>query len=285
MERREFLKTISILSAAFALRNVPGFDLDDQLIYVYYIKDNNGKNFVMATRFTNKYNTWWDASNFDLSSFKVLEKHYEAKEIPAIKKKWFDHYKIEYKDKRNLSFSSGSIKGGKKAWDVNRKRGNLSVTASAAGKISGPKTITNCRQSYINNLADPIKGKKLRENHSERLKAQRKNPEWILAMKEAHYASEKKKESELANMKKANEKIEEIVTCPHCGKQGKYRIMKRWHFERCGNPNAIRKEVYQICDAIKKNPNTPDHILAKDLGFHLMTFRYFKKEALLKKLM
>lgn len=28
------------------------------------------------------------------------------------------------------------------------------------------------------------------------------------------------------------------VTCPHCGKEGNYMIMKRWHFDKCKNYSA-----------------------------------------------
>lgn len=24
-----------------------------------------------------------------------------------------------------------------------------------------------------------------------------------------------------------------VVTCPNCGREGTYRIMKRWHFDNC----------------------------------------------------
>ncbi len=284
MERREFLKSISILSAAFALRNIPDFDVNSHLVYIYYIKDKEGKPYIMATRFKNKYNKWWSASRFDLPSFVVLEKHYDSETIPQLKKKWFDHYGIEYRDKRNFSFSPGSVKGGCKGYQVNKQNGNLILAAKQGGKIGGPKAILICKEAYIKKLADPIAGKQIREGHSNRIKSQRENPEWILAMKKAHANSEKKKLSELANMRKATDKIQEIVTCPECGKEGNYRIMKRWHFERCGNPNAIREDIKKIASICNQNPSTPDHILAKQLGMHLMTFRYNKDQAIHKNL-
>lgn len=36
-----------------------------------------------------------------------------------------------------------------------------------------------------------------------------------------------------------------IITCPHCGKSGKPRGMKCWHFDKCKeNPNGLQRQVH-----------------------------------------
>ena len=45
------------------------------------------------------------------------------------------------------------------------------------------------------------------------------------------------KPERLANVSKASKLL---VTCPHCGKEGKQSGMKSWHFDRCKN-NPDRK--------------------------------------------
>lgn len=39
-------------------------------------------------------------------------------------------------------------------------------------------------------------------------------------------------------MKNKNNKINLIVTCPHCHKEGRNGIMKRWHFDNCREQNG-----------------------------------------------
>jgi hypothetical protein len=40
------------------------------------------------------------------------------------------------------------------------------------------------------------------------------------------------KQGDLRNVTQAK-KNNSIVDCPHCGKSGQYRAMKRWHFDNC----------------------------------------------------
>ena len=70
---------------------------------------------------------------------------------------------------------------------------------------------------------------------SDRMSKQRKDPnsQFNINMRKAHAESEAKRISELKNIKKATEKMSSKVQCPHCNKMGAYRIMKRWHFDKC----------------------------------------------------
>lgn len=41
------------------------------------------------------------------------------------------------------------------------------------------------------------------------------------------------KASNLKRMAEGKHIQNSIVTCPHCGKEGNYMVMKRWHFDKC----------------------------------------------------
>jgi ribosomal protein L37AE/L43A len=76
------------------------------------------------------------------------------------------------------------------------------------------------------------------------------SPEFIQKVKEynkLHFSGENNPMFGKTHTKEAREKIssknEPPVTCPHCGKTGGSRIMKRWHFEKClQNSNSDNNE-------------------------------------------
>jgi hypothetical protein len=206
MERREFLKLSSILTAGFLASKVPGYgQLSSDKVFIFTINDELGNPKIIASRYgiTNLKSNNWKYGNCDRDSFKYLETVNDISRVPERKKFWFDHYGIKIKNNRQIGFSPGSVKGGDNAVKTNKKMGNLKITSAAAGKKNGPKTIQKCRQVYIENLKDPVKGPQLRRSHSDRMKGLKKDPEFNRRTREAHANSPAKKKSELENIKLA----------------------------------------------------------------------------------
>ena len=61
-------------------------------------------------------------------------------------------------------------------------------------------------------------------------------------------------EEELERLKtSAQERNKQLVTCPHCGKEGQFTAFRRWHFENCKHaPNPSQKSIEQR-EQLKQN--------------------------------
>lgn len=141
MERREFLKLTSILTAGFLASRVPGYgQLGSDKVFLFTIKNELGNPKIIASRFgiTSLTNSNWKYGKYDKDSFQYLETVTDLTKVRDRKKFWFDHYGIPVTHHSQLAFSPESQKGGKNAVETNKEKGNFRVTSSAAGKIHGP---------------------------------------------------------------------------------------------------------------------------------------------------
>lgn len=114
----------------------------------------------------------------------------------------------------------------------------------------------------------------------------RKDPlsDFNLRMKEAHRNSKAKKESEIENIKKATESMARKVSCPVCGREGAYRIMKRHHFDNCTFNEKLELEVIRELSNEKVYSMREIKSLFLNAGMDKIYFgkysvleRYFKK--------
>ena len=99
----------------------------------------------------------------------------------------------------------------------------------------GKMTQEQMNKSYAGSISRSVK-----TNEEERLTKLKEG----VNNSEAHARTRVENVSKTWNCKKrtaaAAESSKELVTCPHCGKEGKKSGMKSWHFDRC-KQNPDRK--------------------------------------------
>jgi hypothetical protein len=238
MDRREFLKLSSFLTAGFILSKAVGIPLNLDSIVIYKVTDEFGNIKIGATRYNNP-SCSYDSVKFDPNSFQILESFDNIHLVSDRKIFWYKKEGIEIINRRLVSFSIGSVKGGKKAGKIAKETGKIKIAASAAGKVSGPRTVSKIREKYILALAHPVRGIEIRKIHSNTLKTLRTDNNFKEKLKIAHSLSKSKKQSELDNIKKATEKMSERIQCPFCDKEGARRIMARWHGDKCKKRTSL----------------------------------------------
>jgi len=107
------------------------------------------------------------------------------------------------------------------------------------------------------------------------------NSVFNINLKIAHSSSEAKKRSEIENVKIAGIAMARIVSCPKCGKNGAYRIMKRHHFENCYFDAVKESEIILLFD-----PKTvyPIEHIKKVFNEFGINEDYFQKYSVIKRL-
>lgn len=128
-------------------------------------------------------------------------------------------------------------------------------------------------KSVIEKHRQKMKGRRQSKEHiTRRIESSKRNPNFgkhNIGRKQTPESIEKtrkgligkkKSEEHKANMKKRYQDTT-TLTCPHCGKTGDYKNMKRWHFDMCkNNPNKIdiivKEVVCSVCGfTAKSSPN------------------------------
>jgi hypothetical protein len=109
--------------------------------------------------------------------------------------------------------------------------GNPGIVGAFSGKKHTPETIEKIRKSALaKTITEETKQKMSANNWA------KKNP---LAQKEHVSRINKnipKSQEHKDKLRKQNLGIKhKIVACPHCGKEGGERAIKRWHFNNCKN--------------------------------------------------
>jgi len=109
--------------------------------------------------------------------------------------------------------------------------GNPGIVGAFFGRKHSSKTIKKIQQSAFEQITTEEKRQKCSTNNWAKT-----NP---LGHKEHISKLHKgvpKSESHKEKLREANLGIKhKIITCPHCGKEGGERIIKRWHFNNCKN--------------------------------------------------
>ncbi len=121
--------------------------------------------------------------------------------------------KMKIKAKNRDEFSENRIKG-----RISRKEKlkNYKPTEMTKEKIAKSCKKYIKTEEHKKNLSISLTGHKVTEITKEKLS------EYMTGRKRGKY-----------NMKNKPRKVQEIVTCPHCNKEGKTSGMKRYHFDNC----------------------------------------------------
>lgn len=129
-------------------------------------------------------------------------------------------------------------------------RANMTAAAQKRkGKKLSPKTIELLRQKSTGKkhteetkkkMSLLSKGRKHSEETKRKLSEDRKGKKhWAYGKKLSSKQKEKLRQAKLGKKRPKSfvEKMKSLpkVTCPHCGKIGQEKVMKRWHFDNCKN--------------------------------------------------
>ncbi|QQV89007.1 homing endonuclease [Providencia phage PSTRCR_121] len=177
----------------------------------------------------------------------TASEHYIAHQL--LLKMYPNNHKLAYA----CHMMSSSLNGrNNKSYEWVRKRMAIANSIVLKGKKRPPRS-----KEWSNNISKAKKGKPQSEEankkRSEALKGRVKSDEFkakmsIVAKNRTKEHQEKlnishtgAKRSEEARAKmRAVSLRQELIQCPHCGKIGKPRGMKCWHFDRCKeNPNGL----------------------------------------------
>lgn len=96
-------------------------------------------------------------------------------------------------------------------------------------KAKGYKHTDEAREKIKAKRAKQVFTPESNAKRSASLKAYTKTPEHLANLTKACNSIEYRKKHSVLAKKRNSIKVE----CPHCGKQGQNRVMKRWHFDNC----------------------------------------------------
>jgi len=140
----------------------------------------------------------------------IRKRFYAAMNDPIVKSRMF---KKRMETVQSTEFRNNQSVKALKSWDQNpQRKTDLGERSSDLWRTESYRNKTTSR------IAFTISGKYLDKEYKERVHEGIRN------------------------------KAKEIITCPHCGKEGKYQGMKSWHFNNCYivNPGANKKRINKI---------------------------------------
>jgi hypothetical protein len=140
--------------------------------------------------------------------------------------------KVSEETRRKRSTTNKGRRGAKHSEETKKK-----ISETKKTKLSGRKG--EKRNSFTEEtrkkMSEAKKGNKLSKEHinniSASMRGKIKSVETRKKMSEAHTNPSEETRKKMSEAKKGIPK--EVVTCPHCGKQGGLAVMARWHFEKC----------------------------------------------------